>query len=338
MLKIGDKVRFLNEQGEGIIVAFRGKDLALVQIEDGFEIPTPVKELVPVHDENKPAQRIVQQEEARIVKPIGTETIVLCITPDGGPFSNTFGVSLVNNSTYKIVYTITQVLGQAYMGIACNVMDAVSFHPIEGYTKKDLQNTSQFIVQLLLFKEGAYHPYAPIEKHVVLKDNKLDQVHLLKDAPILGKGSFLFELVNFKDIQTLKASDYEESFNIKQLEEKYKIDNPKKPVGKAIEKSNIRMDPKNGHVEVDLHIEEIIDNVGGLTNGEIVQIQLKHCRKAIDIALQRNSAKMTIIHGVGNGTLKREVRDLLTTYEHFKYYDAPMEKFGYGATEVMLKG
>ena len=38
-IKIGDKVRFLNEVGGGIVSGFQGKDIVLVEDEDGFDIP-----------------------------------------------------------------------------------------------------------------------------------------------------------------------------------------------------------------------------------------------------------------------------------------------------------
>lgn len=38
-MKIGDKVRFLSEVGGGTVTGFRGKDIALVADEDGFDIP-----------------------------------------------------------------------------------------------------------------------------------------------------------------------------------------------------------------------------------------------------------------------------------------------------------
>ncbi|MBQ5720697.1 MAG: DUF2027 domain-containing protein, partial [Bacteroidaceae bacterium] len=38
-MKIGDKVRFLSEVGGGIVSGFQGKDVVLVQDEDGFDIP-----------------------------------------------------------------------------------------------------------------------------------------------------------------------------------------------------------------------------------------------------------------------------------------------------------
>ena len=43
-IQIGDKVRFLNSVGGGVVRGFRGKDQVLVEDEDGFEVPALIKE------------------------------------------------------------------------------------------------------------------------------------------------------------------------------------------------------------------------------------------------------------------------------------------------------
>ena len=49
-MRIGDKVRFLNQTGGGIVVGFNKKGWATVQDEDGFEIPVPQSECVVVEE------------------------------------------------------------------------------------------------------------------------------------------------------------------------------------------------------------------------------------------------------------------------------------------------
>lgn len=51
-MKIGDKVRFLSETGGGRVSGFKGNNIVLVQDEDGFEIPTPINEVVVVTNED----------------------------------------------------------------------------------------------------------------------------------------------------------------------------------------------------------------------------------------------------------------------------------------------
>ena len=73
-MKIGDKVRFLSEVGGGIVTGFQGKDIVLVQDEDGFDIPMLMRECVVIDTDDynikrKPAaptsQPVVQKEEER---------------------------------------------------------------------------------------------------------------------------------------------------------------------------------------------------------------------------------------------------------------------------------
>lgn len=52
-MKIGDKVSFLSEIGGGKIAGFKGKNIALVEDEDGFQIPMPVTELVVVGESSE---------------------------------------------------------------------------------------------------------------------------------------------------------------------------------------------------------------------------------------------------------------------------------------------
>ena len=51
-MKIGDKVSFLSEVGGGRVAGFHGKDIVLVEDEDGFQIPMPVTDVVVTSSDN----------------------------------------------------------------------------------------------------------------------------------------------------------------------------------------------------------------------------------------------------------------------------------------------
>ena len=51
-MKKGDKVRFLSEVGGGKVAGFQGKNIVLVEDEDGFEIPMPINEVVVVEQDD----------------------------------------------------------------------------------------------------------------------------------------------------------------------------------------------------------------------------------------------------------------------------------------------
>lgn len=90
--------------------------------------------------------------------------------------------------------------------------------------------------------------------------------------------------------------------------------------------------------EIDLHLEELIDDTKGMRNGEKLEIQLDHFRKELEKAiLNKHTRKITFIHGVGVGRLKQEIYKILETYDGIRFYDAPYRKYGFGATEVIIR-
>ena len=62
-MKIGDKVRFLSEIGGGRVAGFQGKNIVLVEDEDGFQVPMSVKEVVVIGEENYDTQHVVEVKQ-----------------------------------------------------------------------------------------------------------------------------------------------------------------------------------------------------------------------------------------------------------------------------------
>lgn len=58
-MKIGDKVKFLSEVGGGRVAGFKGKNIVLVEDEDGFQIPTPINDVVLVSAEDYSMSKVV---------------------------------------------------------------------------------------------------------------------------------------------------------------------------------------------------------------------------------------------------------------------------------------
>ena len=149
MMKIGDKVRFLNEIGGGVVTGFRGKDIVLIEDADGFDIPMPMRECVvidtddynmtrsvpkaaPKKVEEKPVRSSIshsaQEETERLSKPQASvyrqpETrggdilnVFLAFVPEDIKAVSTtpFESYLVNDSNYYLYYTYLCAEGKAW--------------------------------------------------------------------------------------------------------------------------------------------------------------------------------------------------------------------------------
>ena len=61
-MKIGDRVRFLSDIGGGKVAGFKGNNIVLVEDEDGFQIPTPINDVVLIDDDDYRTSRIVNNK------------------------------------------------------------------------------------------------------------------------------------------------------------------------------------------------------------------------------------------------------------------------------------
>lgn len=89
-------------------------------------------------------------------------------------------------------------------------------------------------------------------------------------------------------------------------------------------------------MEVDLHINQLVRSVKGMSNHEILNLQLDTARHKLEFAMRKRIQKIVFIHGVGEGVLKIELEYLLGRYSNLKFYDADYQKYGLGATEVYI--
>ena len=89
---------------------------------------------------------------------------------------------------------------------------------------------------------------------------------------------------------------------------------------------------------VDLHIEKLQNDWKGLSNFEILTIQLNEFEKWFDIAIAHYQSSLIIIHGVGSGKLKDEIHERIKAKREVKNFINQYDpRFGYGATEIFFQ-
>ncbi len=97
--------------------------------------------------------------------------------------------------------------------------------------------------------------------------------------------------------------------------------------------------PKERHApkfEVDLHIHHLTKSSRGMSNYEMLNLQLDTARGQLEFAIRKRIPKIVFIHGVGEGVLRQELETLFGRYNNVKFYDADYKIYGLGATEVRV--
>ncbi len=91
--------------------------------------------------------------------------------------------------------------------------------------------------------------------------------------------------------------------------------------------------------EIDLHIQNITNGYARLDKSEIVRLQLLHFHRFMDKAVRLGVPRVFVIHGVGEGKLRDIIADQLRQHpDVIKFKNEYHAKYGYGATEVVLRG
>ncbi len=85
-------------------------------------------------------------------------------------------------------------------------------------------------------------------------------------------------------------------------------------------------------MEIDLHLTKDIINSPYFDPKNALSIQISILEKELDNAILKNITEMTIIHGIGEGILKKEVIKVLKNYPLVSEI-----KEEYGKTKIIFK-
>ena len=327
-LRIGDKVRFLNEVGEGIVSRIKDKNTVFVEMQDGFEIPFLTNQLVPIHTElilDKNAENIELNPDAHL-----TDAVYFIIEPDHDfpSLINDYKIYLFNASSFNLLFSYS-IKDEEYF-------QTIKHGEVGSYQKVLLRQVKlQFFkeylyhkIECLLYKNTFFKAQTPIAEVIHITAKTLHESKAIKHDefkfPVYG---FLLkdEFVHLNKVeQEINLIDLEKLKSMKEFKSKEKTSKSTKEHLRSLEK------------EVDLHIEELVDSSTGLSNFEMLNIQLERFEKELDNAIEKNMRKIIFIHGVGNGRLRQEISSILKKTHGVTFQDASYKEYGYGATQVNI--
>ncbi|MDN3580950.1 Smr/MutS family protein [Mucilaginibacter flavus] len=312
--KLGDFVRFVDEKMEGFVTRIIDDQMIGVTGEDEFEIPVLASKVTTVHGyEPAGSKKAALADEKPVdLTQFETKGIYLGVVTDVRAQS-VVHFHLINTTSFQLMATLSTAKQQVFKGEFAGIIAAGKTEIIYSAQLADLQLWPEFTFQILYSTKHNIEQPAPL----VLKEKfkAKDFSGTKKQVPLLNQAGWLIRLDEPELV--IDAQKLKESF-FKPAEEKVVIT---KPVS-----------------EVDLHIEKLRDDYPFLQSSEMLSIQLAHFHKALDAAIVHQLPEVTFIHGAGNGTLRNELHKLLGKHPKVQtFMDARKEKFGYGATKVLLK-
>ena len=311
--KLGEFVRFVNERREGFITRIIDENTIAVTDDDGFEIPVLASQVTRVHGKSDFTD-VHANEESTIKQPeqFISNGIFLGIADDKRIGSVVY-FNLINTSSWQVLFTLNTEKHNDFKGECSGILNPGASIQIYSASLNELDLWPKFHLQILLYSAGKHEVQKPLLYSDKFKAKDFSGAK--KHNSILGKEAWLIQIDS--EVPLIDPQKLKESF-FRPTEEKIEIPTPGK--------------------EVDLHIEKLRDDHQFLSSSEILDIQLTHFKKYLDAAIVHKLQSIIFIHGTGNGTLRNEIHKIISKHPQVKtFMDAYKEKFGYGATEIVLK-
>lgn len=360
-IKIGDRVRYLNAVGGGVVRSFQGKNIVLVEEEDGFETPVLINEVVVIQPTNqynfpidepleknapKPSShKAVQQQpkeepEPEIVIPEYTWN-ERYETPDGEKLSvclafvpmdikqlQTTDMELyaINDSNYYIQFAIYS--GDKQMTLRySDTIEPQTKLLLGNINKLQLNEITNLRFQAFAYKRIAFEPKPAIDVPLHINPIKFYKLHSFTKNDYFDTQAFIVTIIK-NDILDLGIQidpiSLQKAINAKS------VPTPKPQQHKSQKQLN---EP----LEIDLHINELVDTTAGMSRADMLQLQLTTFERVMNENLKHKGRKIIFIHGKGEGILRAEIEKLLKhKYPKCKFYDASFQQYGFGATQVVI--
>ena len=347
----GTRVKLKNTGDDGEIVELLDDGIAMVYIyADDMEIPIPLENLVRAEDRKaelkntKPVKAsIVPGKQHKEPSPPDLPDVVtqysilksrgIQLAFDPIPYKDgtieKFDIYLINDTRYNVIYSLELSLLDVVKIRSNGVSSSITAVSV-GSLGFDQLNESP-VIKISCNQVTTQGTGPQLKKELKIKAKQFFSKQIT--APILNRLVHLYRI--FENLNTApkkKQGDDLQSYTRKNI----KPSQAQKINYKTFQTLDLN-EIANFSGEIDLHIENLVSNTKKLNNAMILKTQLEHCEAFIDKAIRLGVSNVFIIHGLGEGTLKNKIAELLRSNPNVKRFKNEYHpKYGNGATEVFF--
>jgi hypothetical protein len=311
-LKLGDKVKFVSDNLEGVITDIKA-NLYYVTIEDDFAIPTVASDLIKMEDTpfNQKQESKAPAPKTNLVKVYDGVHMAFERVTD-----TVLQLKLHNSSSDFIQFACYEKVKNEYTLIQQGELELEKNVFIKQYNLDEINKLPILAFQINYVYLTTEKLKMPLFKELNISAKEFHQS--FGQCYFLGKQAYHFRLdqhVPVSNINKLLEKDFSE------------------PVQKVIEYKPVILDD-----EIDLHYKPSENPGLAIDPMQIMEMQLKWAQQYIDNSYAAGLKRVIVIHGVGNNWLKNKIQQLLRKQSFVRrFVPAEAIKYGDGATEVFFK-
>ena len=360
MVKIGDKVRFLNSTGGGQVKELMKKNMVLVEDDNGFDFPVLITECVVIGEKDNGLQNSRPSYEAQNPipllgvasplrhvppKPVEKKPIIR-ETPEGERLSaflaflpvdpkammqSAYEAWFVNDSNYYLYFTYLSRQNNSWTSRYMGQIEPDTKVFIEEFEKDVLNELEHVCIQLIAFKKDKPFGLKNAQSIEMRLDTvKFYKLHCFVENDYFDEDALIFPIIQ-NDVPEkqflITATDLQEAM----LQKKQDFRQKPQPVRKSANKENPTL-------EIDLHINQLLDTTEGMSTGDILNYQMSKFHEVLKQYAGKKGQKIVFIHGKGEGILRTAIeKELKTKYKSCIFQDASFQEYGFGATMVKIR-
>jgi hypothetical protein len=332
--QLGDKILVLHSNEEGEIVDIINDKMVLIDVE-GVRFPVYMDQIDFPYFKRFSEKKIVEKKKSKIYiddikkekatsKYKVSDGVWVCFLPvfDKDVFDDdvveSFKIYLINqtNEPYDFVYR-TSFLGHPDFELKNRVLSLTDFY-LHDVAFEEMNDSPKFTFDFSLVntsKKKADHFEASLKIKAKQLFQKIEEMKL-KNEPTFSYR--LFE--NYPDKSEEIVPHYSNTY------------------GQFYDASKARENLEPARSVIDLHIEKLSSEWKGLSNFEILTLQLNAFEKYFNLAVSHRQPNLIVIHGIGTGKLREEIHEILKYKKEVKsFVNQYHHNFGYGATEIFFQ-
>ena len=234
----------------------------------------------------------------------------------------------MNDSNYVLSFSYLSGQGRSWQLRFQGIAEPNTKIFLEEFEKSTLNELEHVAVQIFAYKEEKPFALKPVVQTELRLDTvKFYKLHTFRESEFFDEPALLYDLVcNDEPIRQMyvKAEELQDALLQKKRSERPRIQ-PLPPKQSA------------DLVEVDLHIDQLLDTTNGLSPADILEYQMKTFEETMKRYADKKGQKIVFIHGKGDGILRKKILEALKfRYKTCQSQDASFREYGFGATMVTI--
>jgi len=255
--------------------------------------------------------------------------LILGFIPENmGPvFNSKLACYLINDSPFFAYYSLGSLERGNFHHISSGLVESDTKNLITIFDQTAISKITAFHLQLIWLSDGKYSRKAPLDVLVDIHLVSFNKESYYRENDFFDEKAVLFSVSGKEDLPELMGI-----IEVPDTAKAAKADDISRqdPIVKKKESTSDTM-------EIDLHMDELDLQKSQFSLSGILALQMSRFHAALEEAVSKKIRRLVIIHGVGQGTLKMQIRkELQEKYPSYLFQDASFREYGFGATMVHL--